>query len=315
MRCGPTSDIFKQSRVQRGDAMATRFRPWWRRASSHPKTIALIVLMGIFVLIFLGYFLDWGWTGFKGKTLWEWLNLLGVLAIPAVVGLGAAWYTAQQAKVSAMENTDNQREAAFQGYLDKMSDLLLQEHLRTSPPDSEVRSIARARTLAIFPQLDDIRKRRLLRFLYESDLIKKDTGKEILDLNGLSLYELSLVGIDMRKIDLSGVSLRDDDLSEANLSGADLSHAIILRAILIKTNLSEADLSHTLLCEADLSEADLSHALLCGADLRSANLSGAILSEATLDGADLREAIVTSEQLQTARSLKGAILPDGSPHS
>lgn len=295
--------------------MATRFRPWWQRASGHPKTIALIVLMGIFVLIFLGYFLDWGWTGFKGKTLWDWLNLLGVLAIPVVVGLGAAWYTAQQGKVSAMENTDNQREAAFQAYLDKMSDLLLQKHLRTSPSDSEVRSIARARTLAIFSQLDDIRQRRLLRFLYESDLIKKDTGKEILDLNGLFLRYLSLRGIDMRKIALSGVSLHDGDLSEANLSGADLSHAHIFRAELIKTNLSGADLSHALLWEADLSEADLSHTLLCKADLHSANLSGAILNGAVLDGADLREALVTSEQLQTARSLKGAILPDGSPHS
>jgi hypothetical protein len=53
------------------------------------------------------------------KTLWDWLNLLGVLAIPVVVGLGAVWYTAQQGKVSDRENTDNQRDGKLtEGWTD-----------------------------------------------------------------------------------------------------------------------------------------------------------------------------------------------------
>jgi len=85
-------------------------------------------------IVYTGYQLSWEWTGLgpetsepkqHAKTLWDWLNLLGVLAIPVVVGLGATWYTTQQGKVNNRENTDNQRETALQAYIDKMSDLLL----------------------------------------------------------------------------------------------------------------------------------------------------------------------------------------------
>jgi hypothetical protein len=85
----------------------------------------IVLLVGLIVLIIEGYRLQWDWTGLpehtipdpqkyqSAKNLWDWFNLLGVLAIPAVVGLGAAWYTAQQGKVSDRENTDNQRETAL----------------------------------------------------------------------------------------------------------------------------------------------------------------------------------------------------------
>ncbi len=89
-------------------------------------------------VIIWGYWFKWNWTGFQSKTLWDWLNLLGVLAIPAVVGFGTVWFTTQQGKVSSTENTDNQREALLQDYIDKMSDLLLKEHLRESIPTLSV---------------------------------------------------------------------------------------------------------------------------------------------------------------------------------
>ena len=110
------------------------------------------------LFIFLVESFGWDWTGFsngtnqititsisKGnytatvsqpsKTLWDWLELLAALAIPAVVGLGATWYTTQQGKVSDRENADNQREASLQAYIDKMSELLLQGKLRESKPE------------------------------------------------------------------------------------------------------------------------------------------------------------------------------------
>src|SRR5215472_10573817 len=94
-------------------------KKWLRSRWVIGTTIILVTF------IVAAYRFQWGWTGFLTKTLWDWLNLLGVFAIPVVVGLGAAWYTAQQAQVSDRENTDNQREAALQTYIDKMSELLL----------------------------------------------------------------------------------------------------------------------------------------------------------------------------------------------
>ena len=53
---------------------------------------------------------------------------------------------------------------------------------------------------------------------------------------------------------------------------------------------------------------------LGGANLRRTYLTGATLTEAALGRAVLRRAKVTSEQLDSARSLEGATMPDGSAH-
>jgi hypothetical protein len=93
-------------------------------------------------------------TGFTGKTLWNWLQLISALAIPVVVGFGAVWFTTRQGKVADAENKDNQRENALQTYIDKMSELLLKEDLRESDTEKEVRKIVRVRTLTVLPILD-----------------------------------------------------------------------------------------------------------------------------------------------------------------
>src|SRR5579864_5735880 len=101
--------------------MTSKLRLWWQYIRKHWAVAIVMALAIVFVLIvYAGYRFNWEWTGLgpetsepkqHAKTLWDWLNLLGVLAIPIVVGLGAAWYTAQQGKASNRENTDNQREA------------------------------------------------------------------------------------------------------------------------------------------------------------------------------------------------------------
>ena len=64
----------------------------------------------------------------------------------------------------------------------------------------------------------------------------------------------------------------------------------------------------------ELPGANLSGADLRGADLEGADLSGANLTQANLSFANLLNAVVTAEQLTTAKSLTGAIMPDGSKH-
>ena len=164
---------------------------WWQK--KHWIVAMFVALLAVFVFIILaGYWFNWTWTGFNssigpnvqqyqpGKTLWDWLQLLGVLAIPAAVGLGTVWFTAQQGKVSDAENKDNQREAALQAYIDKLSELLLEKKLRESDEDNEVRKIARVRTLTVLRGLDGTRKASVLQFLYESGLI--DKSNPIIDL-------------------------------------------------------------------------------------------------------------------------------------
>src|SRR5205807_2538226 len=104
--------------------------------------------------------------------------------IPVVLAIGGYLFTLttsrNERKVADRHNQtereiaqDNQRAAALQDYIDKMSELLLHEKLRESLPESEARTVARVRTLTVLPRLDGERKGRVLQFLHESDLIDR----------------------------------------------------------------------------------------------------------------------------------------------
>src|SRR6266566_4555928 len=134
--------------------MTLNLRSGRRKVKQHPFIAAGIVvaLLAIIAFTLAVHVFGWDWTGFTGgeskititstskgittakelqpgKTLWDWLQLLAALAIPVVVGFGAVWFTTRQGKVSAAENKDNQHETALQAYIDKISELLLIEHL------------------------------------------------------------------------------------------------------------------------------------------------------------------------------------------
>jgi hypothetical protein len=229
-------------------------------------------------------------TGYPfGITLWEWLQLL---IVPAVLAAGGAWFNRQQQqreeesanKRAAAELTiqeQDAREAALQAYLDKMTQLLLEKDLRGSEKDSPERTLARARTLTVLRGLDPRRKRSVLDFLYEANLIKPGPST---DSHYTPLPPVIALGSP------------DSDNGAADLSGADLRGAVLRNA--------------------DLGVDEWHHygkgANLSGADLSGADLTGANLSNADLTGANLYEAKGwTEEQLTAAESLEGATMPDG----
>lgn len=129
---------------------------------------------------------------------------------------------------------------------------------------------------------------------------------------------------DFGRARMSRLNLRGAQLSHINLSGADLRWATLDGADLTEANLRAADLTRATLIGARLTGADLRGARFLGANLskavlRSANLSGAVLNVANLRGADLSEcrlsaAKVGDHQLPQARTLRGAILPNGRRH-
>jgi uncharacterized protein YjbI with pentapeptide repeats len=113
--------------------------------------------------------------------------------------------------------------------------LILDKGLRRSEKDAEIRSVSRARTLAVLRSLDGARKGLVLRFLHEADLIGKAVGE--------------------RRVIEAIIDLLTADLSGADLSGADLSGAVLSYA-----NLSDANLRDANLRDANLSNANLSGA-------------------------------------------------------
>lgn len=291
-----------------------------------------------------------GWTGFSGRTLWDWLQLL---IIPFALAGVALWFNWLQSRTeralsilqSGIEREiaqDQQRENALQEYLNRMSELLLDKKLRTSKPDDEIRKIARVRTLATLRGLDGVRRGMIVQFLYDSGLI--DKGNAIIELDNASLYGAELLAATLKGARLSHTSLlkanmqwcflESADLTWAALEGAKLNDAHLTRADLSYANLTNTDMTHAYLNQATLIEVELTganlakvylnQANLTGADLREANLSRAYLPEADLtnaklagadlSGSDLKGAIVTEKQLAKVKSLKGATMPDGSKY-
>ena len=236
---------------------------------------------------------------FKGKTLWDWLQLL---IIPVVLALGGYLFTYTTGRTEREIASDRQCEEALQAYIDKISELLLEKQLRQSAPEDEVRKIARVRTLTVLPRLDNKRQKSVLQFLHESGLI--DNINPVVDMKGADLKNA-----DLKYFHLTGANLVEADLSEATLYGAHLDRTNLSEAGLIEANLRFAYLTNIILRCAYLRNADLSHASLTGADLTGANLHNANLSKANLS-----ETTVTAKQLAKAKSLQGATMPDGSIH-
>jgi hypothetical protein len=265
----------------------------------------------------------WKWMGFSGKTLWDWLQLLAVLALPVVLVFVWISFSIQQEASNQQQHLidlkiadDQQQEATLKAYLDDMTTLLLDKKLggqaaADKTASAEAAVIARAKTLTALSRLTDPqRKARVVQFLYEAHLIGYyDATHSSLHNTTVDLSGVNLSGVNLSGVNLSGVNLSGADLSGASLSGADLYGATLRGAILRNANLSGADL-----LVADLYDANLSAAILRDADLSRANLNEAYLGGIDLSGADLDGAQVLTEALALAKSLQGATMPDGSIH-
>jgi uncharacterized protein YjbI with pentapeptide repeats len=134
-------------------------------------------------------------------------------------------------------------------------------------------------------------------------------------LTGADLSEANLSRADLSEADLSGEDSLDEELDPflgdraANLSGANLIEADLHGANLSWTNLSRADLRGANFRQADPFHLSYSGVYEDDYEQLPANLRNTYLIEANLTGAN-----VTSEQLHQAKSLQGAIMPDGSTH-
>ena len=324
----------------------------WQDVSKQPLTIfkgrvatligIAVALTVVIVLLALGG-ASLGWTGFGEKKLWDWLQLLSTLAIPVVLAAAGFWFTTQQdarqqkiedRRAEAEQELAAQRaeDEALQTYLGQMGTHLLKDDLRSAEERSDVRTLARARTLTVLGRVGPDRKTTVIEFLYEASLINGDDPVIPLNNANLSGIDLSsrylkdriitgnpdleginLRGADLGEADLRSANLTKADLREADLSEADLRWAYLYDAKLERADLREADLSgatinnglppedvvHVLKADTSvvsLQGADLWQADLTGADLSSADLSGAeeLLGTADLGGADLSNADLSS---------------------
>jgi len=140
--------------------------------------------------------------------------------IGALVALGGV-FTAQMVSITlddrrARETRELEaqraHETALQNYFKRVGTLLIEQPLRQASPGDNLSTVVRAQTLAVLEGLNPNRKRILLLFLYESELIRK--VKPVVGLDGANLSAADLIGADLR-----GAILREADLSHSTLSG------------------------------------------------------------------------------------------------
>jgi uncharacterized protein YjbI with pentapeptide repeats len=279
--------------------------------------ISILIILSLLVAIGYPY----------GITLWDWIKLLVVPGAIAAVGL---WFNRQQQERQRNEDRqqqkrqreDNQKQyergleienehaqdQALQAYLDQIGQMLLdKERPLGQAKDVAVLGLARARTLAVLDTLNSgHRKRRVLRFLYESGLISKDRDVVVdltsADLSGAVLNRAVLIGANLSKAVLTGAKLSSASLSDADLRGANLSGANLSGAILARANLSVPEpVAHN---PGPWGWTDPPPTNLQGADLRNAVLEGADLSSADLSGADLTSASVVHPRAAPSEELR-----------
>jgi uncharacterized protein YjbI with pentapeptide repeats len=230
----------------------------------------------------------------QAKNLWDWLQLL---LLPVILIAGMLWLSVQQYQQSQailqmnrqQHDTaikiaaDQQQAAILASYREHISDMLLHDKLLVAKQMDTVGLVAQVETLTALRELNPDGKAALMRFLYETKLINND------------VHVISLSEADLSGAHLGNMDLRDTYLFGANMRGADLRSA----------NLTYATLGYV-----DLTGADLQGADLHGGDMRSVNLTNA-----DLRGANLKDMTgLSDDQLAKARSLAGAIMPDGSIH-
>src|SRR5215212_8994671 len=136
------------------------------------------------VAVFIGYR--------YGITLWDWIKLL---VVPAVIAAGGLWFNVQQREREQRTAIERAQDEALQGYLDGMSELLTdkEQPLHSAQPKDSLSTVARARTLTVLGRLDGARKRSVLEFLFESELIHKE--HTLLDESGLMERRHNIVSL------------------------------------------------------------------------------------------------------------------------
>jgi uncharacterized protein YjbI with pentapeptide repeats len=106
---------------------------------------------------------------------------------------------------------------------------------------------------------------------------------------------------------LEVVNFTGSGLEYSNFSGATLDRPYFNEAVLDEVNFTYAKIFEGKFIGARVMDADFSEAWLRDCDFTGADLDGSDFRHA-----DLRGSKITAEQLATARSICGAILPDGS---
>ncbi|CAF1253070.1 unnamed protein product [Rotaria sordida] len=242
------------------------------------------------------------------------LKVTGVLLVPLMLGVATLMLTIQNTK-DAKENREKdfliaQREREQTAYLaeEERQDKRLTKYLNDISTlvfsNQTLDPLLRAKTLNVLRQLDAQRKREVILFLYDAKLIRTDINSGI---PIISLQDVNLDNVDFSDL-RSPYTQRTSNFyydTHINLRGVFLRNTSFQRRTLCRSDLAQTDCTHADFSSADLSEVDFSYAKLI-----ECNFENARFDSVNLQNANLSQSNITDEQLATALTYQGAILPN-----
>ncbi|CAF3014548.1 unnamed protein product [Rotaria socialis] len=261
-----------------------------------------------------------------------WLKLLLSALIPLMIGIFTVVTTIQQQKMSSLqreqdkndalllrEQSDNQtahrhKETIYATYLDDVTKLLMSNN------ETKRLVYIRAKTLIILQQLDSERRKDVLLFLYESELIYHHPLTTITtllkvnnaDFNGIHFERTEKVECTFKFLYLHHVYLSNASFIGCYIDYSNFSHSLMYntgfsKALLFRTSFRFASLDRANFNQAKLFLTDFSGASLVGCNFRDAYWTN---QSVTLTSANLTGAILSNQQLQRS-ILTNALLPNG----
>lgn len=253
----------------------------------------------IALLVFIVFVVRWAfspieapeWTGFgpydedlngpRSKTLWDWLDLI---LIPAVLAMVAWIYKEFDKTKTKKEELINRQNLSLDNFIKTITELNLEYNLSSDKPIEGTSEIARSRVILVLNDLDSASKGQVLQFLYESNLVNQNPKIKLV---GANFRESNLRGIDLSFAEIRGAYFSDSDLSKCNFSSSTF----------VGCDFTDSDFSESKVNNVDFSYTNLTKCKFHKVDLRSTNLEGA-----TLDYADLTKAKILSHQLDSVKS-------------
>ncbi|CAF0996185.1 unnamed protein product [Didymodactylos carnosus] len=255
------------------------------------------------------------------KDCHAWLTLVATALVPLMIGIFTVVMTIQQQSSASRQRQQEQQQAdnlqnerTFSTYVDDIAKLLLTKEVTT---DNKALLYIRTKTLSSLRKLDPQRKKHVLFFLYESQLLQYDKAKKH-DRSTLNLAGADLTHIHVTKLkNFNNLSLPGVDLNNASFINCQLQHSRFADSVMNNIRFTNSFLLGTRFSRCSLERADFRNTTLAQVSFKSALLRHADFTRAWTKGADftnadLYGALMTEKHLQEAELLDNARLPNGS---
>ncbi|MGD8455541.1 MAG: pentapeptide repeat-containing protein [Anaerolineales bacterium] len=251
--------------------------------------IIFLIFLGILIIL---NFIDG--TGFQGKTLWDWTELL---LFPGTITYLIWSLENREEKISRDISLDQFRESLLHDYFDAMANIdefgFFEEEVEDEngyeiKPEPG-KNVGWFKTVSITNKLDPERRRLVLDFLYYSNLIFRTEKPPYAVVN--------LFGANFSDADLSGIYLSNTNFRHVNFKNC---------------KFTKAHMPYSRMVECDLTNAVFDNANTPGIDFSDSDLTNASFINTNMLCANLNRSKINVEHLRNVKSLAGTIMPDGS---